>query len=603
MTPHANLTSHLRQLIHMGGWSSRVAFYEGSESVTFAELLAAVDGRAARMIADGIEVGEVCAVCLPDGLELVTTFLALLHIGAVAVIVNDLAPIAELRRQQQASGAKFFVCDDLHAATFSGQRIDRTASGHHVPTVAVTADSPAYILFTSGTTGDPKLITHFHGSPLLFNDAFGKMLGLGDNDVVFSVARSHFAYGLGNSVLYPLLNGAAAVLVTERPDATQTRAIIEQYGVTVLFSVPTFFARLCRDRHSNSVECRLRLVVSAGEALQPRLATELRRYVGCDVVDSLGCTEAGQAFLAGRVGEIPAGSVGRPLAPFEVRIVKNELQFRSPFTDDFVGTGDRATIDEGFVFVDGRIDDAITISGFTIYPQEIEKVLTDVPSVVEAAVFAVGTDECRVLYGAAVIDGGEVTSDDLMSELRQQLPAYKVPRRLIIVSHLPRTSTGKLRRGELPRLVRKSLAPMGRIWIDFDGTISSFVGAIAGERIRSVLQDEGLLEFSDERGRMLRRAVERRGVSTDILYYRAVSYVRLDRLPDLAKKAMLTDESMGEALRAAGMDVTYAPVGWDIAPTPDGDDLRVSYRIMSAAEVIVEVEEEIPASTLQMFGS
>ena len=343
---------------------------------------------------------------------------------------------------------------------------------------AVTEVVPPYAQSTSGTTGAPKAADHRHSDPRVYFDAFARpATAIAAGDTLLSVSKMFFAYGLGNSLFFTLFAGCRAVLLAGHPRPDEVAGLVHRHGVTVLFSVPTFYARLvgCEEGAWPS----LRAVVSAGETLTPALAQRVRASLGCPVLDGLGSTEVGQTFVSNTLEHQRDGTVGRVLPPYEVAVRGGEgadlppgeagaLWVRGPTVlleylgrpdataavkrRGWLGTGDRASIDaDGFVHHHGRVDDIEIVGGINVGPLEIEDVLSRHPAVTEVAVVA-RRDEIGAsrLEAFVVPVAGAGPPEELAAELqalaRAHLAGYKVPRAVRFVEGLPRTPTGKLRR-------------------------------------------------------------------------------------------------------------------------------------------------------------
>jgi acyl-coenzyme A synthetase/AMP-(fatty) acid ligase len=264
-----------------------------------------------------------------------------------------------------------------------------------------------------------------------------------------------------------------------RPTPGSIAALVARHRVTVLFAVPTFYANLLRSEPEPGALGSLRVVVSAGERLPTALAERVTERLGCPVLDSLGTTEVGQAFVAGTLDAARAGTVGRVLAPYEVSVRDDDGRERPPgavgmlwvrgptvlleylgqpeataaaLRAGWLRTGDLASVDDdGFVSHHGRADDMEMVGGISVAPQEIEELLSLHAAVSEVAVAAVDDGHGASRLQAYVVPAAGVIPDEkLGAELadlaRGRLAAYKVPRTVTFVEGLPRTATGKLRR-------------------------------------------------------------------------------------------------------------------------------------------------------------
>jgi len=486
----ANLAAVIQARAQEAGWDDRAAFWVGDRAFTHGEVH---DGaaRTASLFADlGAGPGDRVLMAVDDGIEFVWSFLGALRLGAMAVPVNPRLTADDHRYTASDSGARVVVCSEDLAGRFPhvpavigvggpGRLETRIQDRPPHPPFALSADWPAYAQYTSGTTGPPKAAVHRHHDPLVYFDAFaGAAIALSRDDVVLSVSKMYFAYGLGNSLFFPLLAGAAAILeaAAPRPDAVAT--LVRRHRVTVLFSVPTFYAHLVagtgRDAFSS-----LRVAVSAGECLVPALAERARRSLGCPILDGLGSTEVGQTFVSNTLGQCRDGTVGRALPPYEISVLDDDgnqvaagtpgtLWVRGPtvlleylgrpaatpgvLRGGWLCTGDRVAVDtDGFVHHHGRVDDMEMVGGISVAPREIEELLCRHEAVTEAAVAAVRDDSGASRLEAFVVlrpeSGTEATvAQELVAMARHSLAPYKVPRDVRFVDALPRTPTGKLRR-------------------------------------------------------------------------------------------------------------------------------------------------------------
>lgn len=469
-----NLAAALETRAVDGGWSGDVAFLVGDRAFTHAD----VHGGAARtgslLAGVGVARGDRVLIALPDGVEFAWAFLGAVRIGAVAVPVNPRLAVADHRHA--ATDAVVVVCGADLADRFDGLPVVisedlETRLAHHPPAAPapVNASEPAYAQFTSGTTGSPKVAVHAHGHPVVYVEAFaGPAIALEQSDVVLSVSKLYFAYGLGNSLFFPLATGCRAVLHPAHPRPDDIAALVRRHRVTVLFSVPTFYAHLVAQCDRGDF-ASVRVAVSAGEALGVTLAQRARAFLGCPILDGLGSTEVGQTFASNTLERWEDGTVGRVLRPYRVAVRDDSgrdvpagevgaLWVAGPTlplgSGEWLCTGDRAVLDgEGFVHLRGRSDDTEMVGGISVSPLEVEAVLSRHPSVTEVAVAGVvapdGASQLRAFVVAVPgADGAqmEVLEAELIALARAELAPFKVPRSVTVVEALPRTPTGKLRR-------------------------------------------------------------------------------------------------------------------------------------------------------------
>jgi len=309
------------------------------------------------------------------------------------------------------------------------------------------------------------------------------ILGLNENDVVFSAAKLFFAYGLGNALTFPLAVGATAVLMAERPTPAAIGAQLRTRRPTVFSGVPTLYASLlASDELPAAAESSLRLCNSAGEALPEDIARRWRERTGVDIIDGIGSTEMLHIFLSNRPGRIRYGTLGQPVPGFEVKILDEDgnpvvpgeigdllvrgstsakfywnqhARSRATFVGSWTRTGDRFRVDENGDYVyAGRADDMLKVGGIYVSPIEVESALIAHPAVHETAVVG-KEDSDRLVKPIAyvVLARGFVASEALAGELKafvkSRLAPYKYPRWIEFVADLPKTATGKIQRFKL----------------------------------------------------------------------------------------------------------------------------------------------------------
>lgn len=482
----ANLAGVLEARAVEGGWSGDVAFVVGDRVFTHARVHDGASRAASLLAGLGAERGDRVLVVLPDGVEFAWVFLGAIRLGAVAVPVNPRLTVADHRHAATDSGARIVVCGEDVADRFPGRVVvpvegleSALAARPPHPPVDVAAGEGAYAQYTSGTTGAPKAALHAHGHPLVYFEAFARQaIAIDRGDVALSVSKLYFAYGLGNSLFFPLLAGCRAVLHPGHPRSDDVAELVRRHGVTVLFSVPSFYAHLVAGGRSEAFGS-VRVAVSAGEALGVALAERTRAFLGCPVLDGIGSTEVGQTFASNTLARWCDGTVGQALAPYGVSVRDERgralpagevgaLWVRGPTVlleylgqpeataavrrGEWLCTGDRAELDpDGFVRLHGRSDDVELVGGMCVSPVEIEAVLSRHPAVTEIAVAGVvGPDGGSRLVAFVVPAPGAGPAETVRAELvalaRAELAPFKVPRSVAFVEALPRTPTGKLRR-------------------------------------------------------------------------------------------------------------------------------------------------------------
>src|SRR5690242_3730198 len=341
-------------------------------------------------------------------------------------------------------------------------------------------DDPAFWLYTSGTTGMPKAAMHRHGSVAVVCETYGsQVLGIRPADRCLSAAKAFFAYGLGNSVLFPLSVGAAAVLEPAPSKADSVAERARQYGATLFFGGPTFFANMLRADLPADALPAVRLAASAGEPLPAELYHRWTAHFGVDIIDGIGMTEMLHIFLSNRPGQVRPGTTGVAVPGYDLRVLDDQgrevppgtpgtlfvrgdstatgywsryATTRAVFQGEWLRTGDTYVLgDDGYYTCLGRTDDLLKVSGMWVAPAEVENRLLAHESVAQAVVVGAPDTDGLDKPVAFVIPrtGHEVDEDGLIAFCREGIESYKRPRKVVFVDGYPTTATGKVRRVEL----------------------------------------------------------------------------------------------------------------------------------------------------------
>jgi benzoate-CoA ligase family protein len=355
------------------------------------------------------------------------------------------------------------------------------------PVAPTTAETPGFWLYTSGTTGKAKGAIHRHGDLRAIAESYGRtVLGIGPDDVCYSVPKLFFAFGLGNALVFPLAVGACAVLDPAAPTPARVAALASAHRPTLFFAPPGFCATMADSEVPGHVLASARVTVTAGETLPPEVARRFSDRFGTEMLDGIGSTEALHIFCSNHPGDVRPGSTGTPVDGYELKLVDDtgveitgadlpgSLWVRGAsvalgywnrpdvnaetFVDGWCRTGDvyRRRPDGSYEFV-GRNSDMIKAGGIWVSPAEVEAVLLEHPDVVEAAVVGARTADGLETTVAFVVAGRGRAVDPVALDrhCRERMAAFKRPRRIHVVDALPRTATGKVQRFALradPRL-------------------------------------------------------------------------------------------------------------------------------------------------------
>jgi benzoate-CoA ligase family protein len=510
VTRHATATPDRRAITAIDLDGSVRAF-------SYAELEDAVRRFSAALIASGVRPEERLLLCMGDTPELLTAFLAGLRIGAVPVPVStmlkpkDIAVLARDSRARLVALSSEFAelapavgglpdLADVVVLTEPGTALPEVtgtrvrdwtsfvaagddfldAAARPYPTVA---DSPAFWLYTSGTTGTPKGAMHRHGSLRDTAETYARdVLAIGPDDVTFSVAKFFFAYGLGNTLTFPLSVGASTVLDRSRPSPAGTLRVLQEHRPTLFFGGPTYYAALLAANLPGDAFASVRACVSAGEAFPAPLFERFTQTFGVEMLDGIGSTEMLHIFISGRPGRTRAGATGEIVAGYEARIVDDDglpvpdgtpgnlfvkgssaatgywsrmATTRLVFQGDWVRTGDTyVRSPDGYYSSLGRTDDIIKAGGIWVSPTEVEERLRQHPDVQQVVVVSVPDDSGldKPVACAVLVPGTTTTAEDLVAFCREGLAAFKRPRNVLLFDELPQTATGKLQRFRIREL-------------------------------------------------------------------------------------------------------------------------------------------------------
>ena len=340
--------------------------------------------------------------------------------------------------------------------------------------VATAADDVALLGTTSGTTGVPKVTMHFHRDILANADTFGThILGLTPDDVSAGTAPLAFTFGLGGLVVFPLRSGGSAVLV-EKANPVQLAELITEYGITVFYTAPTGYRAILKQGHAEALS-KLRVAVSAGEHLPKETFAAVEDATGVRLVNGIGSTEMLHVFISAAGDEIRPGATGRAIPGYRATILDDhgeELPAGQPGRLAVIGptgcrylnderqanyvangwnvTGDTYVMDDdGYFFFQSRTDNLIVASGYNVSATEVEEVIVSHPDVVECAVIGRPDPEKGTIVNAWVVlrdgvDPGSSATESIQAHVKAQLAIYKCPRRIDVVSELPRNPSGKV---------------------------------------------------------------------------------------------------------------------------------------------------------------
>jgi benzoate-CoA ligase family protein len=499
--PYFNLFDYFLGDDRLSEIGRRTAIEFRGGRITYSELRTEVDYWTARILECGVGQGDRVAILLYDSPEFIASFLATVSVGAIAVPINTFLSPEEVIFIIADSGARVVIAEEELEHKFDSSQpnstsvviVETEARPHLEPKEdlaerpafpSTTSEDPAFLLYTSGSTGAPKGVLHLHGSiPFTVEKYSESILELNADDRLYSASRLFFAYGLGNSLSFPLAAGATVILDSERPQPARVAKLLEEQRPTVFFGVPAVYRALLdlRAQGGQVDTTSLRRSISAGEALPASLFEEWEREFRIQILDGIGSTEMLHIFISNRAGAARVGSSGQVVEGYSARLVDDagrevegeqlgnlwvmgksatagywrraELTAQT-IRGGWVKTGDIYSKDEaGFYHHIGRSDDCFKVRGLWVSPVEVEAAILSHPDVAEAAVVS-STDAKGLATARAfvVIRTGrerEALKEDLREFLGSRLPQHKVPSEIDFILELPRTSTGKVQRYKL----------------------------------------------------------------------------------------------------------------------------------------------------------
>ncbi len=492
------------------GRGDRVAIRCEAESTTYSELLTEMQRAQHLLTSLGVVTGDRVALVLRDDVLFPTWFLGAQRSGVVPVPLSTMLRGNALGEIVADCGATTMVISaafapmvseivaaapELTDVVFAGSEapIDMNGTGvrvhqwrdaadpEPVPVSPTSRDSPAFWLYSSGTTGSPKGVMHVHGNVPATVDTYAtQILGITENDRFLSVAKLFFAYGLGNSLTFPFAVGATAILEPNPPTPASMIDLIASEQPTLFFASPGFVAGVLDAAPDASTFRSVRATVTAGESLPAHLQTRFAELTGRPVLDGIGSTELLHIFISNTLEEQVPGTSGRVVPGYtaELRGDSDEvidapdtpgyLHVRGPsaaigywqrdeataaaFRNGWVRTGDVYTrsAEHNWTFL-GRNNDMIKAGGIWVSPAEVESVLIEHDDVLEAAVVGARDDQGLEMTVAFILPATGATPDPAVLEqhCRDRMASFKRPRRIIVVDELPKTATGKIKRFEL----------------------------------------------------------------------------------------------------------------------------------------------------------
>ncbi len=481
------------------------ALTDGATTWTYAEFAAIVAEAAAMLTTQGMRGGDRVMIVSENSLALAALLMGASEIDAWGVVVNPRLSAREVDQIRDHSDARIvFYASAVSAEARdhaqrhgAAQRMIGRLGPLHVGALNAAAEPEtvhadpalqvAALMYTSGTTGNPKGVMLTHRN-LLFNAVVsGQMRRLVPQDRLYAVLPMAHIVGLSNILTSGLMFGCTVQVAPRYDPAELARAIAED-GVTVLWGVPATYQRLLEHKAVAGLPAlargRLRYLGCSGAPLDLTLKRRVESEFGLPLLNGYGITECAPGISAARIAAPRQDNgVGPPIAGIEVRLMGRdgkevapgeigELHVRGPGVmrgyyqapeataaaidaDGWFNTGDLVRFADGSLFVVGRSKEMIIRSGFNVYPAEVEAVLNAHPSVVQSAVIGRAVDGNEEVIAYVQLRSDAATgAAELMRHARDQLTAYKRPAEIVILPALPASSTGKILKHRLAEAAR-----------------------------------------------------------------------------------------------------------------------------------------------------
>ncbi len=516
------------------GRGEKVAFIDAAGRHTYAALAERVNraGNALRALGAGMETRVL--MCMLDGIDFPAVFWGAIKAGCVPIPINTLLTSNDYAHLLCDSRARIVVVSEALLDRFAPALEERThvervviaggvaqsdapapagagtsgrprtaagtgaadhcrladliaAASPRLDAAPTTCDDVAFWLYTSGSTGIPKGSMHLHRDLVTTAEHYGvATLGIREDDLVYSAAKLFFAYGLGNAMTFPFYVGATTVVLAGRPTPDAVTALLREHRPTIFYGVPTLYGAMLAQPSGSPGDGspRLRLAVSAGEALPAEIGTAWEERFGAPILDGLGSTEMLHIFLSNREGDVRYGTSGKAVPGYRLKVVTEAGEPAAPgeigelwvsgdssaaaywnqrekslatFHGPWTRTGDKYVVDEeGYHHYRGRTDDMLKVGGQWVSPFEVESALLGHEAVLEAAVVAAEDERGLVKPKAFVVPREGVEADAALAAALQEfvkdrLAPFKYPRWIEFAGDLPKTATGKIQRFKLRR--------------------------------------------------------------------------------------------------------------------------------------------------------
>lgn len=490
----------------------------GTSEITFTELAQKTDQFAQLLRNLDVKVGDRVLIRLPNSLEYPIAFLGAMKMGAIAVPTSTLLTAEEVAYLAKDSGASVLVCDAKAWVTMAekiAENLSDTPNLKHILLSQTTdmqahaqlnvlnlaeslsqinhceaaynskADDPAYLVYTSGTTGYPKGVLHAHRALLGRQPAAQYWFNYAENlnDRIMHSGKFNWTYVLGSGLMDPLYLGKTVIVHEGKNDARVWLDLIQKHQATIFIGVPTIYRQILQKTTATQAEIpSLRHYMSAGEHLSDEVLSQWESRFKLDIYEAVGMSEFSYYLSQSQFRPIRPGSAGFPQPGHNIKLLNPETleevetgeegMISVPLDDpgvflrywnleeetakykhdNYFFTGDYAKYDaDGYIWFLGRKDDIIKSFGYRVSPYEIERVYKGHPDVADCAAVGEEIEKDKLLVVIYVIlkPVATATADDLVAFGKQHLAAYKAPKTVYLAHDFPRTKNGKILRKDI----------------------------------------------------------------------------------------------------------------------------------------------------------
>lgn len=499
MNLSGNLSGNLARIIEQHP-ADNVALISRGRATTYGTLREQVASLRGALRDQGVMPGDAVVLLCGNSRYFVVSYLAVLGVGAVAVPLNHTSPAPEIEHEIMAVKASVVILEPSAISAWRAMPVNVVASvrfvlateGHDLagvhtvdeylshtpaPIVDVAPDAPAVYIFTSGTAGSPKAAVLTHRNLLANIEQVGAVEELRSSDVFYGVLPLFHIFGL-NVVLGTALAAGACVVLVQRFDPVTAVETFRERGVTVVPGAPGMWVALAQLPGLTAADfAGVRLALTGASKMPEDVAIAMRDKFNVLVQEGYGLTEASPVVTTSIGAQWRPGSIGVPLKGIEIRLVdedgsdaregdSGELWVRGEnvfvgylddkeatdrvlTSDGWLRTGDIATVDDdGRLYLVDRAKDLIIVSGFNVYPAEVEAAIATHPGVAEVAVVGTPHPHTGESVRAYVVQkpGVHLDEDVLIEYCRTKVARYKCPSKILFVDQLPHNFTGKLQR-------------------------------------------------------------------------------------------------------------------------------------------------------------